>query len=241
MQHNAQVFDEIVNYRRSVRIYDGNPIPDDVFNRCMDRTLLAPNSSNMQLWEFYRIKSDSIKKQVAYNCLNQNAAKTASEMLVIVTRRDLWKSRALFNYNQIKQTMPDKKSLTGLSTLDYYKKLMPLLYFSEPTGLWSLGKKIMQFFVGLKKPTVHEVTSTDMRIVAHKSAALAAQTFMLSMSAEGYDTCPMEGFDSKRMKKLLNLPSGAEINMVISYGKRKPEGVYGARLRVPKSEVVFEL
>jgi nitroreductase len=77
--------------------------------------------------------------------------------------------------------------------------------------------------------------------VVHKSAALAAQTFMLSMTAEGYDTCPMEGFDSKRIKRFLGLPRGAEINMVVSCGPGRPEGIYGARLRVPEREVVFEL
>jgi nitroreductase len=38
-----------------------------------------------------------------------------------------------------------------------------------------------------------------MRIVA-QSAALAAQNFMISMAAVNYDTCPMEGFDSLRVK-----------------------------------------
>jgi nitroreductase len=41
-------------------------------------------------------------------------------------------------------------------------------------------------------------------IVAQKSAALAAQNFMISMAAVNYDTCPMEGFDSLRVKKILN-------------------------------------
>jgi nitroreductase len=36
---------------------------------------------------------------------------------------------------------------------------------------------------------------------AKKSAALAAQNFMISMAAVNYDTCPMEGFDSLRVKK----------------------------------------
>ena len=65
-----------------------------------------------------------------------------------------------------------------------------------------------------------EVTSSDLRVVVHKSAALAAQNFMLSMSSSGYDTCPMEGFDSVRVKKILNLPSSAEINMIIGCGIR---------------------
>ena len=80
-----------------------------------------------------------------------------------------------------------------------------------------------------------------MRIVAHKSVALSAQTFMLSMTAEGYDTCPMEGFDSARVKKLLQLPRVAEICMIVSVGKAKPEGVYGKRVRIPKDQVIFEI
>ena len=64
---------------------------------------------------------------------------------------------------------------------------------------------------------------------------------MLSMKAEGYDSCPMEGFDSRRVKKFLELPRAAEINMIVSVGTAKPEGVYGERIRIPKEEVIFEL
>jgi nitroreductase len=80
-----------------------------------------------------------------------------------------------------------------------------------------------------------------MRIVAHKSAALAAQTFMLAMADKGYDTCPMEGTDTLRIKKMLGLPYGAEINMVVGCGIRLPEGVYGDRFRVPFEEVYKKL
>lgn len=80
-----------------------------------------------------------------------------------------------------------------------------------------------------------------MRIVAQKSAALAAQNFMISMAAINYDTCPMEGFDSLRVKKVLNLPFIAEINMVIGCGIREESGIYGDRFRVPFEEVYFKL
>ena len=49
----------------------------------------------------------------------------------------------------------------------------------------------------------------------------------------------MEGFDEKRVKKALNLPYGAEINMIISVGMATEEGIWGPRLRVPFDEVVF--
>ena len=80
-----------------------------------------------------------------------------------------------------------------------------------------------------------------MRIVAHKSAGLAAQNFMTSMAAIGYDTCPMEGSDTLRVKRILNLPGGAEINMIIGCGIRDDKGIYGPRYRVPFEDVYFEV
>jgi len=60
------------------------------------------------------------------------------------------------------------------------------------------------------------------------------------MAAIGYDTCPMEITDTSRIKRLLNLPLGAEINMVIGCGIRKPEDVYGDRFRIPFDQVCKE-
>ena len=82
--------------------------------------------------------------------------------------------------------------------------------------------------------------SSDMRILAHKSSALAAQNFMLSMTSKGYDTCPMEGFDSLIVKNALSLPSSSEINMIISCGIRDIKGVYGGQIRVPFDKVYFK-
>jgi nitroreductase len=61
---------------------------------------------------------------------------------------------------------------------------------------------------------------------------------MLSIAAEGLHSCPMEGFDKKRVKRLLKLPIGAEVNMIISVGKGTEKGVWGPRYRVPFDEVV---
>jgi hypothetical protein len=50
----------------------------------------------------------------------------------------------------------------------------------------------------------------------------------------------MEGFDAVRVKKALQLPAGAEINMIIAVGKGTDAGVWGPRFRVPYNEVVVE-
>tara|TARA_B110000093_G_C12688399_1_gene293038 strand:- start:396 stop:551 length:156 start_codon:yes stop_codon:yes gene_type:complete len=49
----------------------------------------------------------------------------------------------------------------------------------------------------------------------------------------------MEGFDSRRVKRLLGLPRRAQITMVISAGKRAKGGIYGDRFRFDQEKVVI--
>lgn len=242
MQKEAQVFDDIVNARRSIRIYDDKvPFDGDAVKRSLDRAVLAPNSSNLQLWEFYRVKTKEKKDELAKYCLGQNAAKTANELIVFVARKDKWKQHAEFVLNEAKKDFPEKLGKRHKLVVDYYTKIIPTLYFSDPIDITGGLKTIVSTVGGAFQPIPREVTATDVRIVVHKSVALAAQTFMLSMQAEGYDTCPMEGFDSRRVKKFLGLPRAAEITMIVSVGTAKPDGIYGKRIRLPKEEVIFEI
>lgn len=235
-------FDEIIAHRRSNRKFDATTeIPDDIIQKSIERAILSPNSSNMQLWEFYWISNQEKINDFIPLCLNQSAAKTAKHMVVFVTRKDLWKTRAKWNYNKILNSIdgqPDKLQKRGL---DYYHKVMPLLYMNDGLGIMSTVRRTISFFAGIKKPFYRTGGTSNQRIMVHKSCALAAQTFMLSVAAEGFHTCPMEGFDEKRVKRSLKLPKGAEINMIISVGKGTKEGIWGPRWRVPNEEVIFRI
>ena len=236
-------FNEVIKSRRSVRDFLNKNINILTVKKCIKNATLAPNSSNLQLWEFYHIINPELKVNISKACFDQPAAKTANQFVIIVTRKDLWKSRRDFNLNFILnkfKDLDDKKSIRKKkNAINYYKLLIPALYgnFLRITGFL---KYINVSIIGFFRPMYREVTSSDLRVVVHKSAALAAQNFMLSMSSSGYDTCPMEGFDSVRVKKILNLPSSAEINMIIGCGIRSEKGVYSEQFRVPFKEVYFE-
>ena len=237
--------EEAINYRRSVRIYDPEKkIDSALVKKCIYQASLAPNSSNMQLWEFYHITSKETIQKIVPLCFNQNAARTAEELVIFVTRKDLWKKRKNSNLQMIDSVFPPKPKTEQSSrekvSRNYYGKLIPFAY-SDFLGIFGFLKYLMILVIGIFKPIFREVRNSDMRIVAHKTCALAAENFMLSMAAEGYDTCPMEGSDTWRVKKVLNLPRGAEINMIVSCGIRKPEGVYGERFRIPFEEVYKEI
>ena len=104
----------------------------------------------MQLWEFYHITNPEILKKLAVACLNQEAATTTQQMVVFVTRQDLYRKRA--------------KKMMELETQNVLK-------------------------------------------------------------------------NSPKVKSILKLPYGAEINMIVSCGIREEKGVWGDRMRIPFNEV----
>lgn len=243
---NEKTVSEAINYRRSVRIFDAEkPIKTSLVKKCIEQASLAPNSSNMQLWEFYHITSKDMIDKLAPLCFNQNAATTAQQLVVFVVRKDLWKRRAKSNLYYLDTVFgknnpkPEQSSREKVGR-NYYGKLIPFVY-GDFLGIFGWLKYIMILITGLFKPIYREVRNKDMRIVAHKTAGLAAQNFMTSMAAINYDTCPMEGSDTWRVKRALNLPFSAEINMIVSCGIRTEKGVYGERFRIPFEEVYKEI
>jgi nitroreductase len=242
MNNFSEIFNQIVDKRRSYRLFDKTvELPESVVQKSLERAIKSPNSSNMQLWEFYRIRSKKPLQKAAEICLNQSGAKTASEIVVFVARPDLWKKRQQVHLKRIQSspTKNVKNKLFDSSELEYYKKIIPIFYDSSFGFFRDLYKRIFIWIKSRKAPFMQDIYSKHIAVVAQKSTALAAQTFMLSITAEGYESLPMEGLDSKRMKKLLNLPKTAEINMAIAVGKGKPEGVRGERFRVAYEDVVF--
>lgn len=236
---------DAIKYRRSVRIYKDTPIDTEKVQKCLRNAVLAPTSSNLQLWEFYHITDKETIKKLSDACMNQPAARTAQQLIVVVANKSLWKRHAKANIeflekSFIKPNLEENLIKRKKMVFPYYKKLIPFLY-TEFFGILGFLKYIIFQIIGLFRPVYRQTRLSDMRIVAHKSAALAAQNFMLSMAAIGYDTCPMEGCDTLLVKRILNVSRNAEITMVIGCGIRDDKGIYGSRFRVPFEEVYHSI
>ena len=239
--------EEILNYRRSVRVFDKEKrIDPEKVEYCLKLATLAPNSSNMQLWEFYHITQPELLAKVSRACLDQKATSTASQVVVFVVRRDMYKKHAKFilefERKNVQRNSPTERQSKRIKDREmYYGILMPFIY-ARFLGILGLFRKLLANIISIFRPMMLEVSEGDMRVVAHKSCGLAAQTFMIAMANEGYDTCPLEGLDSRRLSRLLKLPCGAEINMVVSCGIRDGnKGIWGERYRLPFDEVYHKI
>ena len=234
-------FAKVLQARRSVRVYDKTPVPEKVMREVLEWSLLAPNSSNLQCWQFYWVRNPKIKADLVKACFSQPAAATAQELVVAGAKPRMWKENA----KQMLKVFAEQEAAgtrVPKSALAYYKKLAPFVYTQGPFSILGHLKKVLYFFRGLTQVTPREPTShAEMKLWAVKSSALGCENFMLGMSAQGFDTCPMEGFDSKRAKKALGLGCGDHITMIISAGRRASNGIYGPRVRFPSSQFIHEV
>ncbi len=231
-----EAFKQVVEQRRSVRIFKDTPIPDEVMNDCLHLAMLAPNSSNLQPWEFYVIESEDKRKQASKICMNQNAAKTANKLVAIVGRTDTWADNA-------KQILKDYPKPIPKAVKDYYGKLIPFAFARGKANILSLPKrgliKAHRKFKGPIKTPVYNYS--QVKSWAVNNAYLSAENFMLAMRAYGFDTCAMGGFDEPAMKKLLGLSEHQHIALMVACGERDDKGIYGEQYRFADEQRIFRV
>ena len=228
-------FRQVVTSRRSVRKFTDKPIPKAVLDDCLDMALLAPCSSGLQPWEFYVVKSADKKAKLVKACMSQLAAKTAQELIVCVARTDRIDD---FSKKMLREwPMPD----IPMAVRRYYQ-LIPYAYKPGPLNSFALMKKAAFTVGGLLGPVPRgPYTTSEVKLWAAKSTALACENLVLALRAHGFDSCMMEGFDEVRVKKLLQLGDEAFPIMVVGAGERADDGVFWPQLRFERALFVREV
>ncbi len=232
-----EAFSAVVESRRSVRRYAPDAIPDATVERCFDLALLAPTSSNLQCWEFYRVVEPTKKRALAQACLGQSAATTAPELIVAVARTDTWKK----NSADVLALLRNSEWKWPKSMHRYYEYVTTLAYGLGVLGALGPVKRAVANVAGTLRPMPRGPASrAELAIWAVKTTALACENLILAFRAAGYDTCAMEGMDEVRVKKIIGLGGnpGAHVVMVISAGKRVRGGIYGPRIRLDRERFV---
>ncbi len=231
-------FEEVARRRRSVRKYTDRPIAEKDMNDILDMGLLAPNSSNLQPFELYWVRSPQKKKQLVEACLSQNAAKTAQELVVCVARWDQWNECR-------KEYVQWLRGETGIPkpVMLYYERLAQTMYNQGPLGVYGAMRKATVTATGLFRPMPRApMSDEDMRVWAVKSAALCCENIMLAAAAKGFDSCPMEGMDAVRVAKIVGVSGSKwDIPMVLGFGYRSDRGLWGRQWRRERSKLVREL
>ena len=228
---------EAIDKSRSIRRFDKTKeVPDELIEKALGAALWAPNSSNTQTWDFFWVITPEKKQKLIEACLNQSAARSAKHLLVFTSHTKNWKRSLPFLKTWVKNANAPQM------VIDYYEKLIPLTYQNGPLSILTPIKFLLFHAIGFFKPIVRRpITNRDLEEIGIKSSALACQNFVLALTAQGLSSCMMEGIDEIRIKKLLKLPWGLRVTMVIAVGYEGEKGTWGPAFRIPKELVIHKI
>jgi nitroreductase len=222
----------LIESRRAVRRFKADPVPDDVVRDCLEMAVLAPNSCNLQPWNFQVVRDSVLLEKLHTVCMFQHAAK-APLIIAVLARPDTWKQAC----QDIIDKWPEPQVPAAVEA--FYRKTAPFQYDQGLLGIKGFLKRQLLRVAGLRKPLMRTPNShAQMRVWAVKSTALAAQNLMLAFHSHGYSSCPLEGFDEVRLRKTLDIPKKAVPVMLLAVGMEDERGVYNPRLRFPLEQHV---
>jgi nitroreductase len=226
--------------RRAVKVFEPVEIPEATRRQILNATLLAPSSFNSQPYRLYWIESQAAKQLAARYCLGQKPAETASVLIVAVADLASWQSTAKAQLDWMRKT-----GFTAQAIADYEKKSKIAKWLFVQGWFNVLGTlKFVIFRVWNLWKTIGmpPVSRADLFKWATKSTALACENLMIAAECLGLNTCPMEGFDHRRLSRFLGLaPRYHEIVMVIALGRKSPDYQPSPQWRRPIEDTVMFL
>ena len=227
--------------RRAVKVFEPVHISEGTREQILDAARHAPSSFNSQPYRFYWVGTATTRTAVARLCMGQAPAETASALVVAVA--DIG-SLAATSQSQL-QWMRSRGEFTAAKIRDYERtaRIGRILFMSGPFGIFGALKWGLFWLLNFWKVMGMPPTSRRAQFKwATKSTSLACENLMIAAEALGINTCPMEGFDGRRLSKYLGLSSRYhEIVMVIAMGKKSHAYVEPPQWRRPLDRTVTVL
>lgn len=205
--------------RRAVRVFEPVDISPEVRLEILNAARSAPSSFNIQPYRFVWVESREFRAEAARLCMGQSAAETASALVVAIADVGSWRSTMKSQIQWMRDTGFDSEKIARQEKKDGFAKW----FFLEGWfGCFAYLKALILRVVHLRKVIgTLPFASRWLFAWAGKNTALACQNLMIAAEALGLNTCPMEGFDGRRLSKLLQLsPRHHEIVLVIAIGKK---------------------
>jgi nitroreductase len=229
---------EAMFQRRAVKVFEPVEISEQMREQVLNAARHAPSSFNSQPYRFYWVGTGKEKTAVAKLCMGQKPAETASALVVAVA--DIG-SLAATSQAQL-EWMRSRSEFSEAKIRDYERtaKIGRILFVPGPFGILAALKWGMFWLLNLWKVMgMPPLFRRDLFKWAMKSTSLACENLMIAAEALGINTCPMEGFDGRRLSRYLGLSARYhEIVMVIAVGKKSPAYVQPPQWRRPLDATV---
>ncbi len=211
---------EAIVRRRAVKRFESVTIDAEVRDSILNAARLAPSGFNLQPWKLFWVESPEGRAAVARLCMNQQPSVTASALVVAVA--DIGSLNATTQGQM--EWMMKEGAFSEAKVRDYRRsaKIGRILFEPGPFGTFAAIKRAAFGLLNLFRVVgMPPLSREEWFKWATKSSSLACQNIMIAAEALGLNTCPMEGFDRRRLSRYLGLSRRRhEIAMVIGIGKK---------------------
>jgi nitroreductase len=228
---------KVIFQRRAIKAFQPVEIPEAVRQQMLDAARVAPSSFNVQPYRFYWVETPAVRKSAARLCMGQAPAETASALVVAVADIGSWRATT---ESMLEWMRKEGFSETQISKATKRAKLAKWFFLQGWFGIFGAMKwAILRVVHCWKIIGTAPVARQGMFKWATKSASLACENLMIAAEALGWNTCPMEGFDGRRLGNFLGLdPRTHDIVMVIAIGKKSAGHVEQPQWRRPLEATV---
>lgn len=230
---NIDTFEALVYQRKTVRNFKPDPVSHALLERVIRITQQAPSTYNLQPVHYFIIRQQQLKESIVHTCLGQKQVLTAPAVVIFAAD----KNAAAHNFEKVWEA--DVK--TGAVTEERFeicKNLVELNFSTKPMGFGWLTKCLLAPLLRLFTP-LPELPAVHKRAWLQGNVGIAAATFMLAAESVGLATCPMSGFDERRLKKAVKIPKSFYVPLIIAVGYPAERPI--SRSRLPLDEVVHWL
>ena len=201
------------------------PVPPDVVARLVRAAQSAPSGFNAQPYKMVVVRSAGARARLARAMLGSNGRKVENASFSVVFAADLESSRLLPRLLELAAATKvhgRAPSARALRMTKVYLRLFATGHRFAPLRPLAFLCKKLAFGVSSHVLRIGAPTVCSAEAWAVKNTMLAAQTLLLAATAAGLSSCPMEGFDGRRVRRALRIPRRYSIPLVVAVGHPTP-------------------
>ncbi|OCX60485.1 NAD(P)H nitroreductase [Lysinibacillus sp. AR18-8] len=176
--------------RRSVRYYDSNyKISSETLTALVESASKSPNGNNIQATRYLIIEDAKLRNLLLPIAFNQQQIVEASTLIVM---------------------LGDYQAFNKGNIIKIHEEGYQAGYFDESLRDY-LANAAINYYEGK--------TKEDLKLELTRDVSLASMSLVLLANEAGFDTITMSGYDSKKLKEILNISDRYLDVMLIAIGK----------------------
>lgn len=185
-------FISAMNFRHACKVFDNNKkITKEDFETILEAGRLTPSSFGLEPTRLIVLQNNEIREKIKPLCWNQEQITTSSQVVVFKSKVADLQADTNYVFNHINQRMKDEAK-----TKAYLQRFGNFLINNN-------------------------ITTENMIHWTAKQAYLMASSMMNCAAFMGIDSCPMEGFDQKKLEEFFNIDTFSErIVLIVAFGYR---------------------